>query len=210
MSSTNACKICRRLGQKVMLKGDKCLSPKCTMVKRPYAPGPKKKRGHRAMSEYGKELAEKQKLQKYYGLREKQFGHYVKGILDRRGKVEDATLLLIRQLESRLDNVVFRLGFAKSRVEARQLVSHSHFLVNGKSVNIPSFQVKKDMVILVKPSKNQKIIFKNLSAAWKNYNPPSWLKLDKEKMEGTILSQPSAADAGSTVDITAIFEFYSR
>jgi small subunit ribosomal protein S4 len=162
------------------------------------------------MSEYGKELAEKQKLQKYYGLREKQFGHYVKGILDRRGKVEDATLLLIRQLESRLDNVVFRLGFAKSRVEARQLVSHSHFLVNGKSVNIPSFQVKKDMVILVKPSKNQKIIFKNLSAAWKNYNPPSWLKLDKEKMEGTILSQPSAADAGSTVDITAIFEFYSR
>ena len=193
-----------------MLKGEKCLSPKCTMVKRPYAPGPKKKRGSRALSEYGKELAEKQKLQKYYGLREKQFGNYVKRILTKRSKVEDATLLLIKKLESSLDNVIFRLGLAKSRPGARQLVSHSHFLVNGKPVNVPSFLTKKGQVISVKSSKQGKNIFKNMAPGLKNYQPPAWLKLDKEKLEAEIISQPTAEDVGSAVDITAIFEFYSR
>ncbi|MCX6791324.1 MAG: 30S ribosomal protein S4, partial [Candidatus Gribaldobacteria bacterium] len=171
------CKICRRLGQKIMLKGEKCLSPKCTMVKRPFPPGPKKKRGGRGnVSEYGKQLAEKQKLQKYYGLRAKQFGSYVKKVLHRRGKVDDATMVLVRALESRLDNVVFRLGFAKSRSEARQLVSHMHFKVNGKPVNIPSFETKKGMVITVEENKREKTAFKNLSLTWKNFSPPSWLK----------------------------------
>lgn len=194
----------------MMLKGEKCLSPKCTMVKRPYAPGPKKKRGSRALSEYGKELAEKQKLQKYYGMRETQFRRYVKGSLQHRGKVEDATMLLIRKLESRFDNVIFRLGLAKSRAEARQLVGHGHFCVNSKPVNIPSFATKKGMVINVKDNKKDKTVFKNLTIVMKSYQPPSWLKLDKEKMQGEIISLPSGEEVSASVDVTAIFEFYSR
>ena len=207
----NVCKICRRLGQKLFLKGEKCSSPKCPMVKKPYPPGPQRKRRRSILlSEYGKELNEKQKLKNYYGLREKQFKRYVEEILKARGKVEDAGILLIKKLEKRLDNVVFRLGFARSRREARELVSHGHFLVDSKPVNIPSFQVEKGQVISVKESKKKKPYFKNLSVLLKNYQPPAWLKLDSQKMEGKIIEEPTGEDIGVPVDVSAIFEFYSR
>lgn len=195
----------------MFLKGEKCFLPKCPMIKRPYPPGPRRKRRRRtALSEYGKELAEKQKLKNYYNLRESNFSNYVKEILQKRGKVEDATLLLVRKLEKRLDNVVFRLGFAKSRKEARELVGHAHFLVNSKPVNIPSFEVKKGAVVSLKENKKKKNLFKNLSLVLKNYQPPEWLKLDKQKIEGKVVSEPSLEDTGVIVDISSIFEFYSR
>ncbi|RLC40003.1 MAG: 30S ribosomal protein S4 [Candidatus Nealsonbacteria bacterium] len=207
----NVCKICRRLGQKLFLKGEKCSSPKCPMVKKPYPPGLQRKRRRSILlSEYGKELNEKQKLKNYYGLRENQFKRYVEEILKARGKVEDAGILLIKKLEKRLDNVVFRLGFARSRREARELVSHGHFLVDSKPVNIPSFQVEKGQVISVKESKKKKPYFKNLSVFLKNYQPPAWLKLDSQKLEGKIIEEPTGEDIGVPLDVSAIFEFYSR
>jgi len=181
------------------------------MVKKPYPPGLQRKRRRSILlSEYGKELNEKQKLKNYYGLRENQFKRYVEEILKARGKVEDAGILLIKKLEKRLDNVVFRLGFARSRREARELVSHGHFLVDSKPVNIPSFQVEKGQVISVKESKKKKPYFKNLSVFLKNYQPPAWLKLDSQKLEGKIIEEPTGEDIGVPLDVSAIFEFYSR
>ena len=180
------------------------------MVKRPYPPGTtKRKRGFRK-SEYAKELAEKQKLKRYYGLKERQFRGYVMGIFQKRSAEQDAALALIGKLEKRLDNLIFRLGFAKSRREARQLVSHSHFLVNSKPVNIPSFAVKKGDIISIKETKKAKIFFKNLAITLKNYQAPGWLKLNKDKAQGEITGEPSLEDLDSPVDIPSIFEFYSR
>ena len=160
------------------------------------------------LSEYGKELKEKQKLKKLYNLREAQFRKYVKEVLRR--VVEDPTTLLVKRLENRLDNVVFRLGFAKTRVQARQLVNHGHFLVNDGKVNIPSYQVKKDDKITILPKKLQKKIFQNLSVTLKKHEPPSWLDLDKEKLEGKVVGEPSVGEASLPIEIPAIFEFYSR
>jgi len=185
------------------------MSPKCPFIKRPYAPGQKKKRGGFSFSEYAKELREKQKLKNYYGLREKQFKNYVTSALAGRGKA-DTVAVLIKRLEGRLDNVVFRMGFAKSRKEARKLVGQKHFLVNGKPVNIPSFETKKEMVISVKPLRKEKMIFKNQVLLLKNYQAPSWLKISAEKLEGIIIADPTPEEIGSAVDISAIFEFYSR
>lgn len=204
------CKICRRLGVKLFLKGEKCLSPKCPMVRKPYPPGQKGKRKLKALSEYGKELKEKQKLKNWYNLRENQFRKYVKETLAKRGKVEDATSLLIKTLESRLDNVVFRLGFASSRSQARQLVSHSHFLVNGKVINIPAYQVKKGDKIIIQAAARKKNIFQNLPTLLKKYKAPAWLELNIEKLEGKVIGEPSLEEAAPPVEISAIFEYYSR
>jgi len=204
------CKICRRLGVKLFLKGDKCLSPKCLMIKKPYPSGGNKKRRTRTGSEYGKELKEKQKLKNWYNLREEQFRKYVKEVLEKRGKVEDTGDLLIKKLESRLDNVVFRLGFASSRVQARQIVNHGHFLVNKRKVNIPSCQVKKGDIIALNPNSRKKVIFQNLSTNFKKYKPPSWIELNVESLEGKIIGEPSLEEAAPPVEISAIFEFYSR
>jgi small subunit ribosomal protein S4 len=204
------CKICRRMGVKLFLKGEKCLSPKCPMVRKPYPPGEKGKRRTKAPSEYGKELKEKQKLRNWYNLKEKQFRKYVKNVLEARGRVEDADTLLIKTLESRLDNVVFRLGFAFSRLLAGQLVSHRHILVNRRLVNISSYQVRKGDKISIKPSSAKKSIFKNLPAILKKHKAPSWLKLNVDKLEGEVVGQPSLEEAAPPVEISAIFEFYSR
>lgn len=212
MKKNSVCKICRRLGQKVLLRGEKCVSPKCPIVRRPYPPGPRRKhRGRRGTaSEYAKELVEKQKLKRYYGLKEQQFRGYVDGVLRKRGGVEDTAVLLVENLERRLDNVVFKMGFARSRREARQLVSHAHFFVDSRPVNIPSFETKKKMVISVKDLKRTRVIFKNLSMTLKNYQPPAWLKLDRENLKGEIIDKPTVEEVVSAVDIPAIFEFYSR
>lgn len=204
------CKICRRLGVKLFLKGERCLSPKCPMVKRAYPPGQKGKRRKGILSEYGKQLGEKQKLKSWYNLGERQFKKYIKEILEKGGRVEDASAEIIKILELRLDNVVFRLGFAVSRARARQLVSHSYFLVNGKSINIPSYQLKKGDVISLKPSKVKKAIFQNLKNLLKKYKTPSWLELNLEKLEGKVIGEPKLEEVTPPVEISAIFEYYSR
>ena len=180
------------------------------MVKRPYSPGQKGKRRKGPLSEYAIQLAEKQKLKIWYNLAERQFKNYVKKILEKRGRIEDGAAELIKILESRLENVVFRLGFAQSRVQARQLVSHSFFSVNGRSVNIPSFEVKKGDVISLKPQKIKKAIFKNLKNLLKKHKTPSWLELNVEKLEGKVIGEIKPEEIAPPVEISAIFEFYSR
>jgi small subunit ribosomal protein S4 len=204
------CRICRRLGVKLFLRGEKCLSPKCPMVKRPYPPGLPGKRRKSPPSEYKKELIEKQKLKYWYGLSERQLKKYVREVLERRGKVEDVSTLLIQNLEKRLDNVVYRLGFAVSRDQARQLVSHKFFLVNGKSVNIPSFSLKVGDTVSLKPQKLKKAIFKDLKERLKKHQVPSWLSLDPEKFEGKVISEPKVEEVAPPVEVSAVFEFYSR
>ena len=231
------CRICRRLGVKLFLKGEKCLSPKCPIIRRSYPPGQKRKRRLRRISEYGKQLREKQKLKKWYNLRERQFKNYVKTVLETRrlrpsqgrellrsGKlsrpdrppvkggplVEDTASLLIKKLESRLDNVIFRLGLAASRAQARELVSHGHFLVNGKSVNIPSFQVKKGDKITLRPGWEKKNIFQDLQTKLKKYQPPSWLSFNIKNLTGEVVGSSTFEEASPPADISAIFEFYSR
>jgi small subunit ribosomal protein S4 len=180
------------------------------MIKRAYPPGEKGKRRPTPLSEYGQALREKQKLKNWYNLEERQFKNYIKKILEKQGRVEDAPSLLIKILESRLDNVVFRLGFANSRAQARQLVSHGHFLVNGKSINIPSYLVKKGDTISLKAQKTKKPIFQNLKNLLKRYKAPNWLALDIEKLEGKVMAEPSLEEAAPPVEISTIFEFYSR
>jgi len=204
------CRICRRLGVKLFLRGEKCLSPKCPMVKRPYPPGLPGKRRKSPPSEYKKELIEKQKLKYWYGLSERQLKKYVKEVLEKRGKVEDVSTLLIQNLEKRLDNVVYRLGFAVSRDQARQLVSHKFFLVNGKPVNIPSFSLKVGDTVSLKPQKLKKAIFKDLKERLKKHQVPSWLSLDLEKFEGKVISEPKVEEVAPPVEVSAVFEFYSR
>jgi len=186
------------------------MSPKCPMIQKSYPPGQKNKRRSAPLSEYGKELREKQKLKKWYNLGEKQFRNYAKEILRKRGRVENTAEALIRRLESRLDNVVFRLGFAKSRSQARQMVSHGHFLVNGKTVNIPSRQLKKGDKVSLHPSSQKNKIFSELKASLKKYQAPSWLRLDADKMEGEVIGAPTVEEASPPAEISAIFEFYSR
>lgn len=179
------------------------------MIKRPYPPGQKGKRRTPPLSEYGRELREKQRLKLWYNLREAQLKKYVKEVLGKRGKV-DAADLLIKKLENRLDNLIFRLGFASSRSQARQMVSHGYFLVNDKKVKSPSYQVKKGDKITISPSKKEKKILKNLTPSLKKYKPPSWLKLDKEKISGEIIGEPILEEVTPPAEISSIFEFYSR
>jgi len=180
------------------------------MTRKPYPPGAKKKRKGRSLSEYGKELKEKQKLRNWYGLEEKQFKKYVKEVLEKRGGTEDAGALLIKKLESRLDNVVFKLGFSSSRSHAKQSVSHGHFLVNSRKVDIPSYSLKKGDVVALSQKSQKKASYQNLPNILKKYAPPSWLQLDAEKMEGKIIGEPSLAEVSPPAEISVIFEFYSR
>lgn len=207
----STCKICRRQGVKLFLKGDRCLSPKCALTRKPYAPGLKKKRRAPQLSDYGKELREKQKLKNWYNLRENQFGNYVRDILKKRGKVEDAANLLIQKLETRLDSVIFRLGFGgNSRMQARQIVSHNHILVNGRLVNTPAFHVKKGDKISIRVGSRTKKIFADLAQKIKKYPVPAWLKLDVEKLEAQVMDKPTIEGALPPVEISTIFEHYSR
>jgi len=180
------------------------------MLTRPYPPGQKAKRRPSRISEYGKELVAKQTLRNWYNLEEHQFKRYVKEVLGTRGKGEDTRVLLIKKLETRLDNVIFRLGFATSRAQARQLVSHRHFLVNKRVVNIPSYRVKKGDKILLNPGSLKKSPFQDLSKVLEKQQPPSWIKFNRKKMEAEIIGEPSFEEAAPPAEITAIFEFYSR
>jgi len=210
------CKICRRFNQKLFLKGERCFSSKCAMVKKPYPPGIKTKKRKFRQTEYGKQLAEKQKLKISYGLSEQQFKKYVNQVLKKRGRAKDEAEELIKKLEKRLDNVIYRLGIANSRKQARQLVSHGFFLINGKSIDIPSYEVKQNDVISLKKEKLQKKLFKEISAILKKRTLPSWLKLEKptvhtqEKFKAKVIAEPSLKEMAPSAEIPIIFEFYSR
>ncbi len=208
--SNSKCKNCRRAGIKLFLRGERCLSAKCAMVRKPYPPGPKTKKRRKNLSEYGKELREKQKLKNWYSLEENQFRNYVRKILKAKGKVADAGTALIGSLENRLDNVIFRLGFASSRIAARQMVSHGHFTINNKSIDIPSYQVKNGDKINVKPGSAKKTIFQKVAPQLLKYNPPSWLKLDAKGMEGKVIGSPNLEEAAPPAEMSSIFEFYSK
>lgn len=203
------CKKCRRAGEKLFLKGDRCYTQKCAMVKRPYAPGQhgQKQKRKRAPSEFGVRLKEKQHLRSIYGLREVQFRKYFT-LASRKKGVTGEELLKI--LESRLDNAVYRAGFAASRSIARQMVSHGHIDVNGRRVSIPSYSVKKNDMVAVRPNSGKKAIFKGLEVRLKKYEPPTWLSLDKEKMACKVLRAPAGEDAGFSGNLQWIVEYYSR
>lgn len=204
------CKICRRAGAKLFLKGERCYSPKCAVSRRPYAPGKKGKRRTRQSSEYGRELREKQKMKNWYNLREQQFKNYVRKTLDKKASGENLSLFLMNLLESRLDSVVYKLGFATSRTKARQMVTHNNFLVNGKPVNIPSYQVKKGDVVAVAKRKTKNVYFQTLMPALKKYKTPTWLVLDADKMEGKMTDSLKMEEITPPAEIESIFEFYAR
>ena len=200
------CRMCRREGQKLFLKGDRCYTQKCAMECRAYAPGMHGQNRSKT-SEYGTQLREKQKAKRYYGLLENQFRNYFE-LAERRSGQTGENLLAI--LESRLDNVVYRLGFAMSRAEARQLVSHGHFTVNGRKVNIPSFLVKPGMVISLKDSsKSLEKIKANVEAnAFRQ--PPKWLEYDVNNMIAKVTAVPAREDIDLPIEEHLIVELYSK
>lgn len=197
----------RRAGVKLMLRGKSSASPNSPFVKRNYPPGLHGPKGMPRQTQYGQQLMEKQKAKWIYGLREKQFKKYYQKAIASKGSTGD---LLIQFLETRLDNVVYRLGFATTRRQARQLVNHWHILVNGQKVDRPSYQVSVgDVVEIKEKSKKFKLIVDNLSAV-KPENIASWLALDKEKVSGKIITLPKNDEVEKLFDITSIVEFYSR
>ena len=200
------CRMCRREGQKLFLKGDRCYTQKCAMECRAYAPGMHGQNRSKT-SEYGQQLREKQKAKRYYGLLENQFRNYF-DLAERRPGQTGENLLAI--LESRLDNVVYRLGFAMSRAEARQLVSHGHFTVNGRKVNIPSYLVKPGMVISLKDSsKSLEKIKANVEAnAFRQ--PPKWLEYDANNMIAKVTAVPAREDIDLPIEEHLIVELYSK
>ena len=202
------CKLCRRAGEKLFLKGDRCLSPKCAMVRRPYAPGIHGHNPSRGGNEFGRQLAMKQKIKRLYGVMERQFRHHFDEVRKSPGITGDQ---LISRLERRLDNVIYRLGFAVSRAQAKQLVSHKMFEVNGKRVNIPSFEVRVHDMIVLKQNKKNKQFFKNQEEILKNKKDvPHWLALDAEKQTGKVLALPARDDVGVRGDAQMGVEYYSK
>lgn len=207
MESQASCKKCRRTGQKLLLKGERCFTPKCAMVKKPYPPGIHKKRRRRAVSEYGAQLNEKQKIRHIYNIREKQLKRYFREAGREKGVIGDN---LLKKLELRLDNVVFQLKWADSRKKAHQFISHGHILVNDKKVNLSSFQVRPKDIIKIKKSSLSMVPFKDLQTKLKAYKPPMWLSFDKDKFEAKIISLPTREDANIPADLQMIVEYYSR
>lgn len=202
----SVCRICRRENQKLFLKGDRCLTEKCAFERRPYPPGV---HGHGRIkfSEYALQLREKQKLKRTYGLQEKQF-HSLFVEAERQKGVTGTTLL--RLLETRLDNVVYRCGFAASRSQARLLVAHGHVRVNGKLVDIPAYQVKKNEVISVRESSQKQVQLAAAIEGAKNREQPGWLAVDFEKYTGTVKDIPSREDVTMPIEERLIVELYSK
>ena len=200
-----ACKLCRREGMKLFLKGERCLTEKCAIERRSYPPG-EHGRGRIKQSEYLLQLREKQKARRYYGLLEKQFHTYYKKAAARREGLTGDTLL--RMLESRIDNVVYRLGFAASRAQARQLVRHGHFLVNGRRVNIPSYQVRPNDVISLKQGSPAEQVVRDATDLTAAVAP--WLQADHDGLTGKILKWPERAEIDTPVQESLIVELYSK
>ncbi|HOK34618.1 MAG TPA: 30S ribosomal protein S4 [Candidatus Paceibacterota bacterium] len=202
----NSCKKCRYAGEKLFLKGEKCYTPKCLLVRKGYATRGKSGR-RKSPTPYGKQLSEKQKVKLAYNIREEQFERYYELALKKKTATPEA---LAQILESRMDNIVFRLGFAPSRRASRQLVSHGHFLLNGRRHNIPSTILKVGDVITLRPESLKKESFKNIKEKLKNYQLPKFLTLDKEKLEGKIIAPIDLEELQLPFDFSLIVEFYSK
>jgi small subunit ribosomal protein S4 len=206
---TASCRQCRREGVKLFLKGEKCQGAKCTLIKRNYVPGQhglSRRRGK--PSDYSSQLREKQKVKRIYGVLETQFRNYFEKADHKQGVTGE---ILLQLLETRLDNVVYRLGFAPSRKQARQLVSHAHFTVNGKKVNIPSYQLKiGDKVAVIKESEADRYFKEVLPNEIAKVTTPIWLKLDAKKLTGELTAIPARIDLDPEINEQLIVELYSK
>mgnify|MGYP000517589553 CR=1 FL=1 len=201
------CKQCRREGEKLYLKGEKCLGPKCPVTRRAFPPGQHGPTSRAKVTPFGVQLREKQKAKRIYGLMERQFeGYFSKAA----GRMGDTGVFLKQYLEMRLDNVAFRLGLGKSRAQARQLTTHGLFTVNGKNVNIPSYQLRAGDLISIKASKVNKGAFKELKERLSKHQPPAWLSMDAATVTGKVLNRPTAEELDQSFDSKLIVEFYSR
>jgi len=204
------CKSCRRAGEKLFLKGDRCNTPKCAVVRKPTPPGMHSPKSQRAKSEYGQQLAMKQRIKQIYAILERQLKKYFHEVKNQRGVIGD---LLMQKLEMRLDNATYRAGFASSRRQARQLVRHSLFLLNGKNANIPSMELKIGDEITIKENKSDNNYFKQIISEIKEKKGtglPNWMQMDHEKAILKIKSKPTRDDFGAGIDAQMVVEFYSR
>ena len=203
------CKLCRREGEKLFLKGERCTSPKCALERRPYAPGSHGRRSQfrRRESNYALQLRAKQKARRVYGVLERQFRRYFREAERLRG-LTGTNLLVI--LESRLDNVVYRFGFAMSRPQARQIVRHGHVEVNGGKVNIPSYLVKPGDVVAIRPTSRKKGMIQDIALDLEHRAVPDWLSRDEQALSGRVLSMPQRGDIDVAIDEQLIVEYYSR
>ncbi len=198
------CKQCRREGMKLFLKGERCLTEKCAVERRSYPPG-EHGRGRIKQSEYLLQLREKQKARRFYGILERQFRTYYEKA-SRQSGITGETLL--RMLETRLDNVVYRLGFAASRAQARQLIRHGHFMVNGRRVNIPSFQVRPDDIVSMKPGSPVEQVIRDATDLTASVSP--WLQADHDNLTGKVLKYPERGEIDAPVQESLIVELYSK
>ena len=199
-----SCRLCRREGQKLFLKGERCYSGKCALEKRSYAPG-QHGQGRKKASDYGLQLREKQKAKRFYGLQETQFRNLFEKAAAKKGITGENLLIM---LETRLDNVVFRMGLASSRKEARQLVTHGHFTVNGKKADIPSMQLKAGDVVAVKEKSTSSPKFKEIKEM--TISTPAWVTIDTQKLEGKVLAMPTREQIDTPVAEHLIVELYSK
>ena len=203
------CKLCRREGEKLFLKGERCFSPKCAFERRAYAPGAHGRQAQyrRKVSDFALQLRAKQKARRVYGVYERQFRRYFREAQRQKG-LTGLNLLIL--LESRLDNVVYRLGFASSRAQARQLVQHGHIDVNGRKTNIPSYLVKPGDIIAVRDISRGNSYFKELSQVLDEGQVPAWLSLDSSNLTGKVVDVPAREDVDITLNEQLIVEYYSR
>ena len=201
-----ACRQCRRVGEKLFLKGERCFTPRCAIERRRAPPGDHSGR-RRRVSDRGLQLREKQKARFMHGVMEGQFRRYMEQAFKHPGVTGQ---YLLEQLERRLDNGVFRLGFAESRRQARQLVTHGHFAINGRKTNIPSYMLRPGDVVTWKEPDKQKEFFKALTDSIPKRPVPQWLSLDVTTMTGTVASVPNTEDLEASIDTRLIVEYYSR
>ncbi len=210
MISSPRCKMCRREGKKLFLKGERCMSSKCALNRRKYPPGANGPKGYSRLSEYGLQLREKQRLKRFYGISEKQCKNYFVNAKSKKGNTE---IIFLRLFETRIDNVVCKAGFSGSRRAARQLISHGNILLNGKRLDIPSYRVKVGDIIKIKNKKNIESMVKNNLAIFKDKDKnllPIWLDIDSKNLQIKILQDPSEKDLPQVFDSKLIIAFYSR
>jgi small subunit ribosomal protein S4 len=204
------CKLCRREGEKLFLKGQRCYTPKCAFERRSFPPGEHGRDAQfrrRRESEYHRQLREKQKTRRIYGVSERQFRRYFRSALQKRGLTGE---ILLQMLERRLDNVIYRLGYADSRSQARQLVTHGHFNVNHRRTDIPSMLVKPGDQIEVREGSRKRVYFKDLGAVAETRTVPAWLDRDLSKLSGKVVQDPDRRDIDATINDQLIIEYYSR
>jgi small subunit ribosomal protein S4 len=202
--------LCRREGEKLFLKGERCFSPKCSVERRTYPPGQHGKGAQfrrRRDSDYNRQLRAKQKARRVYGILERQFRRYMEVSLSRRGLTG---LNLLQILESRLDNVIYRLGYAANRAEARLLVTHGHFTVNGRRTDVPSMLVSPGDVVAVREQSRAKTFFKDVAAVAEDRPVPAWLSRDMRSLAGSVIRLPERAEIDSNLQEQLIVEYYSR